>query len=483
MVWIALLPHLIHPPSNSNNPSAASFAPPVSPEATDAHALSWTIAHWALQYTPHVCWQAACAQPLLSAQAFPHVLMEVSACLRLWGGLDAMRQRLDTQNVGVAAHAWGPTASVAQARLWLGDGRREPVVLDDLPLTALAAAHPHLKTLHPMGCTCWGHLAALPRGGITRRFGRELLAALDQAYGRQPSIHTWLQPAEQFAVQHELHAQVELAEGLLQVASYQLQLLQAWLRSRHWGVLQLKFVWLLDIRRHAPKQGELLLETAQPTQDMAHVQRLLTEQLARTELPAPAHSLALHCLRAEPLPHTSISLLPQEQRSGMPLHQFLERVASKLGQMAVRRPIQREDHRPEAAQAWIQALPSGASVEATRSIGGSAHKGSQQSKPGLASDALRPAWLLKQALPLLVRHDKPYYQGPLTLMHGPERIEVCELVDAATLANTEPELDTTRVGAVVRDYFVAWSGHAGLLWIYRERACAEPGWFLHGIFA
>jgi protein ImuB len=38
----------------------------------------------------------------------------------------------------------------------------------------------------------------------------------------------------------------------------------------------------------------------------------------------------------------------------------------------------------------------------------------------------------------------------------------------------------------LRDYFVARSAQAGLLWIYRERlaqAGVEPGWFLHGLFA
>ena len=38
--------------------------------------------------------------------------------------------------------------------------------------------------------------------------------------------------------------------------------------------------------------------------------------------------------------------------------------------------------------------------------------------------------------------------------------------------------------AVMRDYFIARSPQAGLLWIYRERRSdAELSWFLHGIFA
>jgi protein ImuB len=31
----------------------------------------------------------------------------------------------------------------------------------------------------------------LPRGGISRRFDKALLLALDQAYGLQPEAHAW----------------------------------------------------------------------------------------------------------------------------------------------------------------------------------------------------------------------------------------------------------------------------------------------------
>jgi protein ImuB len=46
---------------------------------------------------------------------------------------------------------------------------------NDLPLAALAAARPHLATLQRIGCTHWGQLRALPRGGVARRFGAPLI--------------------------------------------------------------------------------------------------------------------------------------------------------------------------------------------------------------------------------------------------------------------------------------------------------------------
>ncbi|MDH4293615.1 MAG: DNA polymerase Y family protein, partial [Betaproteobacteria bacterium] len=64
-------------------------------------------------------------------------------------------------------------------------------------------------------------------------------------------------------------------------------------------------------------------------------------------------------------------------------------------------------------------------------------------------------------------HDAvPQYDGPLTLLGGPERIE-------SGWWDEQP---------VARDYFVARCPQYSLLWIYRERS-ANARWFLQGIFS
>ena len=77
--------------------------------------------------------------------------------------------------------------------------------------------------------------------------------------------------------------------------------------------------------------------------------------------------------------------------------------------------------------------------------------------------------------------DKPMYQGPLQLMAGPERVETGWWPECAGSSN-----DLT-----LRDYFIASSEMAGLLWIYRQRTgltqpsavgTAQIGWYLHGIY-
>ena len=68
----------------------------------------------------------------------------------------------------------------------------------------------------------------------------------------------------------------------------------------------------------------------------------------------------------------------------------------------------------------------------------------------------------------------PIYQGKLTLLAGPHRIEA---------GWWDPGTEHTRV---TRDYYLASSAHAGLLWIYKRQQAADDTrspWYLHGFFA
>jgi protein ImuB len=95
----------------------------------------------------------------------------------------------------------------------------------------------------------------------------------------------------------------------------------------------------------------------------------------------------------------------------------------------------------------------------------------------MAKDALYPTWLLAMPLRLTVHQGLPQHQGPLTLLAGPQRLEAGWLEGDAAL----------------RDYYVARSATAGLLWVYRERLGGQTAgvqassgqglWYLHGIFA
>jgi protein ImuB len=89
----------------------------------------------------------------------------------------------------------------------------------------------------------------------------------------------------------------------------------------------------------------------------------------------------------------------------------------------------------------------------------------------------QPAWVLPQPLKLAVRGPRPMYQGLLHLLTGPHRVE-------GGWWHRLGEGAHARTAHVQRDYWVALSEHAGVLWIFQERlANDETAWYLHGVFA
>ncbi|MCY7306831.1 MAG: DNA polymerase Y family protein [Rhodoferax sp.] len=465
MYWIALqaLPDAVvagDAPGNAPEPFGSAALAPADATA----ALGW----WALQFTPRV------------AQAGPAVLLEVSASERLFGGRELLLAHIMAADKPLAQirHAQASTSLIALALLQTGTEHTSAP--DRLPLATLAEAQPHLPTLERIGCRLWGDLRALPRGGVARRFGAPLLDALDRAYGLKPEVYPWLLLPEVFDMPLELSAQVEAAPALLFAARRLLGQLQAWLRARRQGILALELGWQMDARRNTASHGQLLLRTAEATLDMQHLQRLLGEHLGRITLPAPVLSLRMRSIETAQLPGESASLLPDELRAGDSLHQLLERLAARLGPEQVLRALPRADHRPEQMQSWLTA-------SAVHPPDNAAAAGKKRKPRGGAAGAtpawaeFYPTWLLATPLKLAVRQDRPLYQGPLTLLVGPQRLEAAWWGSGATGHHA----------ATLRDYFLARSEQAGLLWIYRERLLVSQAadaqqvaghWYLHGLY-
>jgi protein ImuB len=247
----------------------------------------------------------------------------------------------------------------------------------------------------------------------------------------------------------------------MQATLHLLARLQTWLQGRNLGVLGLELEWTLDLRRldgkPLPPTEKLALRTSQPTQDMRHLRRLASEQLARTAISAPANFLRLRTLETVPWGGRTTSLLPEDHKPGEKLHQLVERLSVRLGERNVTVASARQDHRPEAMQEWVPAI-AGPRTQSTECK---------------EEDALYPSWLLREPLRLQVKGDQPFYQGALQLLTRARRIEAAWWDPSST----EP---------VLRDYFVARSGKAGLLWIFRERLSADQDhaqWYLHGLYA
>jgi len=428
-------------------------APDGSPPPTDAlHGP----ATWALQFTPRV------------AIVDEAVVMELEGSVRLFGGRHALRDRIveGARELGVRVVAWGPNSMAALAFGRAGvdhdDAERPlPQRLDALSMHTLSAAGPHCTTLAQLGCRTLGDLRRLPRGGVSRRFDKELLTALDRAYGLRPEGHTWIVPPDTFKARLELMSRIELAPALLFGARRLLLQLCGWLAARHAGTTAFALRWAHDAMRprSAGEGGELTIRTARPMRDIEHLCRLLAEHLTRVELAAPVGDLELEALDVVALEEASASLLADTQHRGESLALVLERIAARLGPEHVLRPVLVDDQRLEWAQHW---QPAATALPRERSK---------------ATPSPRPTFILPRPLRLAMQGDRPLYQGPLRLLIGPHRIE-------GGWWHRVAKPDGEAAQHAVRDYWVALSEYAGVLWIFQERLADDrTAWYLHGSFA
>lgn len=282
---------------------------PGKPRPTDAQRQ---LATWALQFAPRV------------AYLDEAVVVEVEASVRLFGGKRTLRDRIAAESamLGATALAWSTNsiAALALARAGIENGFKRPheELLDGLALDVLTATGPHATTLSHVGCKTLGDLRALPRGGVTRRFGRELLEAMDQAYGLRTESHQWVALPEQFEERLELPGRVELAPALLEGGHRLLLQLCGWLAARHAGVSAITFGWAHDAMRarHVEATGSLPVRTGIPTRDIDHLERLLAEHLAHVELEAPAGDVWLKADEVVRLEERSRSFLPDVVNKG-----------------------------------------------------------------------------------------------------------------------------------------------------------------------
>ena len=449
------------------------------------------VLHAALAFTPAV-----------TAHDAQTVLLEVQASLRLFGGLAMLRERLATALQPLGHHvqmAAAPTAlGAALLAQWhppkqpasplrqidrvLGTHATQLPALQALllqaPVWLLGPGRAHWEALQGMGLHTLADLQTLPRSGLARRFGEDLLDDLDRALGLQADVRRWAELPAVFDSRLELFARADTTEQVLHGAQVLLARLVAWAQARHARVAAFTLHMLHEKSRHATHPAtELQVALAEPSLDAAHLQVLLRERLARLALIAPTLDLHLRCTQLVAGHVPNGELFPTRATEAMGLTHLLEHLRARLGDEQVLRLIPVADYRPERASL---AVPAHGPVGGPLS-GAGPEQAAAFAAAAAGADSLlplhRPAWLLPEPLALADRDALPLLQGrPLQLLSGPERIETGWWDGAG----------------VARDYYIAQNDDGSLVWVFRSRLPAaqaapgahdEPLWHLHGLFA
>ena len=397
------------------------------------------LAGWAAQFTPSV-----------TLELPDSLVLEVSGSLKLFQGLEHIAGSLRAGCARMGLTALVAAAPTARAASWLAHAGSERFVADPAALEGVLAGLPvrvmtgdaaTREALAAIGATHIGDVAALPRAGLARRFGRKLLDDLDRALGRVPDPRTFFTPPAEFRARLELPAEVTQAEALLFAARRLFVQLEGFLAARAGGVQRLA----LRLFHREARFTEVPIGLVAPARDAAHFTLLARERLEGLALPAAVRAIALDAGDVVPLAGEALALFDDGVSSPGDWKKLVERLRARLGGTAVHYLAVAAEHRPERASR---------ESEAGAGAAGADHPG------------LRPFWLLPAPQPLEEIDAAPHRGGPLKLLAGPERIES----------------GWWDGGDVARDYFVAETADRALVWVYRERR-APGGWFLHGLFA
>jgi len=425
------------------------------------------LGQWLLQFSPRV-----------TVYASHTLVLEVGRSLRLFGGPDTLmkrlRQGLAQQGLTVQT-ALAPTARAAallalwQDQVCIAHESMLTQALARLPLHLLSNAQPHLESLAQVGARCLGELLQLPRQGLAQRYGPELLEEIDHALGHRLEALACIAPMAHFDARIDLFHGVEQAQALLHGGQILIERLCAWLQARGLATREAVLSALHEGRQGASQPPTRIpIRLTQASRESARMVILLRERLALTRLPEAAHALRLQCQQTVlqsspvaslfpelPLPDSALGPSSGTSSGTAPLAEhlarLLERLQSRLGIEQIQRIEPVPDHRPErASQASAWTPPAARRVS-----------------PAPGSALPRPLWLLSDPLALTERKHRPYWNGPLALLAGPERIETGWWDDHL----------------VERDYFIAQTEQAAWVWIFRTRPTqGDSGWFLQGVF-
>ncbi len=375
------------------------------------------------------------------------LLLEIGRSLALFHGLEGLVRRIRAGVSELGYHAIltiapTPLAAIffvrAHRAICLTDPRYLHDALGRLPLGVLGLYEDVTEALAGLGLRDLGDCLRLPRDGLTRRFGPDLLSLLDRALGRQPDPRVPFEPPARFERVLDLPHEVDDTEALQFAARRLLLELTGFLRGRGAGARRL--VWRLVHRDR--RESTFRLDLVEPSRDAEHLGQLLQIRLEQLALPEPVRALKLIVEEPCPLAGVTLPLLPgAKERNHAQSLGFLERLRARLGGEAVRGLHLVPDHRPEAA--WRFCTPGEASSSLARQR--------------------RPLWLLAEPRALVVREGQPQLRGPLELLSGRERIE-------AGWWDGRP---------IARDYFVARNPAGSRYWVFREE---HHRWFVHGIF-
>ncbi|MFP7569731.1 Y-family DNA polymerase [Marivita sp. S2033] len=361
-----------------------------------------------------------------------------------------------------------PAVSVSadQANLRIAAPGETYRALAPLPLAALRLEAHSMAQLSRLGLRRVQDLVEQPRAGLVRRFGRGLVARMDQALGSLPEPVSAAPPPDRFATRLSLPDPIGLEDDVMAAIDRMLPRLCESLRAKGQGARTLR----LEAYRSDATMQWMTVTLAKPSDDPDHIRPLL--RLKIEDLDA---GYGIDMMRLETVLHEPIQLrtraghleAAEDGRARMAggkrksLDRLIGRLGTRLGMDAITRLHPADSHIPE--KNWVTV----------------AAAWSEPAKAWPPRTRLRP--LVMWPPEMVIAPDAPRlpegfrWRGRDYKIHslrGPERIAPEWWLDDPAWRNG------------LRDYWEVITKDGHRLWLfYAHGASMSSGWFCQGAFA
>ena len=411
------------------------------------------------------------------------LLLDVSASLRLFGGLSSLlevvRGALRNELVAAFAMYQGPMISVAPcpgAALLCARNSIEKIIVDaeqlksalgDIALCNVNIREKLMAQLARCGLHTLRDLWRLSRQDLGRRFGLELLQYLDDLVAVQGDPQYHIAPPLQFRQRMELPVDTHSSHLLLIAAERLLKEACGFLQMHAAATEQVSFdLWHVNRMYGSSSRTRLVVRCAEADRQPDHFLQQFEQQLSRTPLQGEVNAVSI--LINQVVPYASVTgdvfdrADHQPRRQQHEWGQLLDLIRARLGRESVFYLHHVAEHQPEKSSRKM-ALPTIAPQKKAAVAQWQMNENHVQCLP------LRPLWLLPD--PVSIR---------------------------STAIDVEGELERIETGwwqrrDMRRDYQIAHVKQGGYAWVYQDLDQAEATkksanglideWKMHGLYA
>ena len=297
------------------------------------------------------------------------------------------------------------------------------------------------RSFKQLGLNTIQDLLKLPRSALCQRFDQVLMDTLGLLIGEKPFTENRFKPPQRFYSEAQNPQGLYNKESLLFPMKALLQQFCQYLTVLQCHSLQLEWTFEPLLGKHQ----EIILSLSGSNNSWSNFLNLSRLKLERIDLPQSIERISLSSNKFIDMPDLNIDLFNNQFDLNKEAKALIDNLNARLGLEALSKLKMNNEYLPEKASTLE---PIHQNLESKYII----------------SNACKPIWLLTKPSPAKWFKKQLYWEKPLKIISGPERL-------CGNWWQSEQQ----------RDYYLVSDSEGSRYWVFRE--ILSDQWFVHGIFA